>query len=386
MKVSKKDETVNRDILEQFEDQRSRGTQGFGAIFIDDKGSMKLKRATGEVLSVIDLYLTKASTILFHHRSPSSSRNKISQTHPIHITSGDLKSDYYFMHNGVISNSDERKETHEKLGYVYSTDVETPDFHGVMESMYNDTEALGYDVARFIEGQTKHIKSVGSAAFFMLQVSKETAIVEKIFFGRNEGNPLNMAKSAGEIMLSSEGKGEEIKVDTLYSFDPKTEKMKLTKKEMIIPRYTKIEGTYSGARGIGYNTDDDDDFGNYSRSTRSAYPRSESIMYPREDALTEEVDSICDDFEEEATKPLTEFFENLKQIDKQNMFKLDVSEVLKKIAQCMMVAQEECQKAWSATMVDEMDRELKDRIDEEADAKDILEKEKTIIPDKLSAK
>lgn len=379
MKVSKSKTPVNREILEQFEDQKSRGTQGFGSIFIDKDGKMTVKRATSETLAIIDLYLNNSSSILFHHRSPSSSRNKISQTHPVHISSGSMKNDYYFMHNGVISNSDERKKAHEELGFVYSTDVETTDYYNRKERMFNDTECLGTDIARFIEGQTNHVGSVGSAAFFMVQVDKKTAIVEKIFFGRNSGNPLKLYKRQGEIMMSSEGKGEEVKEDLLYSFDPKTDNMKLSKKSMVIPRFTKAEEKET-KEAVGFETskssfqsfkDDDDDYGGYHGYSKKIYDWEKG-------GLETELDNICEDFEDEAVRSLGEFFEEIKDIGNNQMFKIDVTDKLKEIATYMIGAQEECQKKWSESMTKELDKELEEKLDR-------VERE-AALPEKLNSK
>ncbi len=380
MKISKGKESVSRDILHQFEDQRSRGTQGFGSVFLDNKGKMTLKRATSEVLATVDLSLNNSNSIIFHHRAPSSSRNKISQTHPIEIKNGSLKHDYLFMHNGVISNSDERKKTHEdNLGFVYSTSVIDSDYYNREEEMYNDTESLGIDVARFIEGQTKAIKAVGSAAFFMIQSDKKTGIVQKIFFGRNDRNPLNLAKTRGELMLSSEGKGEEVKEDMLYSFDPKSDNMKLSKKKMVIPGFKPVvtiatstekdkttNGTPYQSRGGPILVDDDHDIG-YKTDTFDSFSR---------DPLEVELEEITEEYEDEASRALSEFFDELKATGHE-MFKVDVTKTLKEIAQYMITGQEEAQKAWSEFMAKEMDDELNGKLEEEVEVK---------VPEKLNSK
>lgn len=225
---------INEEVLLQFEDQSSRGTNGFGSIFLDENGKFSILRATGQIKGILDIKLNPSKAVIFHHRMPSASKNKISQTHPIKVSSGDLKNDYYFVHNGVIRNEEERKKHHEKeLGYKYSTAVEETGWYNKPEIMFNDSEVIAYDIARFIEGQTNKIKTYGSVAFIMLQVNKKTQKTKKVFYGRNSGNPLKLAKSRDYIFLSSEGKGENIKEDMLYSF--KLNDYKITKRKMILP-------------------------------------------------------------------------------------------------------------------------------------------------------
>lgn len=237
-----KDQDVNEDVLLQFEDQSNRGTRGFGSLVIKEDGTFDVWRATGQIKAILDVKLNPTKALIFHHRQPSSSDNKISQTHPIKIASGDLKHDYYFVHNGVIYNDDERKKHHEDdLGYKYSTDHEADGWYGKKETKYNDSEVLGYDIARFIEGQTKEIKTAGSAAFIMAQVDKKKQKITKIFYGRNAANPLKLAKSRGFLFLSSEGKGEAIKEDMLYSFS--LDDFKISKKKMAIPATRPVDST-----------------------------------------------------------------------------------------------------------------------------------------------
>ena len=230
-----KEANVNNDVLLQFEDQSSRGTNGFGSIFFDETGAYDIDRSTGQIKAIIDVKLREAKQLIFHHRQPSSSKNKISQTHPIWIDSGTLKHKYIIVHNGVIYNSDEIREYHEEeLGYNYSTLKDDVGYGGQVEKMYNDSEVLGYEIARFIEGQSKHIQSAGSAAFIIVQVDKKSDKIIKIFFGRNSRNPLNMASNGRtRITLSSEGKGANIKEDMIYSFTPNN--YKISKKKMLIP-------------------------------------------------------------------------------------------------------------------------------------------------------
>lgn len=333
-----KKKDVNEDVLLQFEDQSSRGTNGFGSMFIDDKGKFNIMRATGQIKAILDIKLAPTKMLIFHHRQPSSSKNKISQTHPIKISAGDLKHDYYIVHNGVIHNHEERKKVHnDELGYVYSTEVEGEGWGGKKESMYNDSETLGYDIARFIEGQDNKIETVGSAAFIMAQIDKKSEKVLKVFYGRNNGNPLKLAKSRDFLFLSSEGKGEEIKPDMLYSFSP--DDFKITKKKMAISTYrtvvsndgkdkgdeTKPKGTVKQIGFNSYNYDDDDYYGGYGRTYGRGVADDEWMSFEEEEEL--------DKYFNAAQLELDNLREAIKEATHgEELYLLDTEDIVKNIA------------------------------------------------------
>jgi predicted glutamine amidotransferase len=218
-------ETVNEIALNQFEDQHSRGMQGFGIIKINDDKTIKIDRATEGYKFLYDIHQDPVHGIIVHHRNPTSTENKIKQTHPIIVNNGSLQYKYAVVHNGTISNDDELKEEHEKLGFIYTTEDKKEAL-----AEFNDSESLAIEVARFIEDQTKRIETIGSAAFICLQIDKKTNKATKIFFGRNT-SPLKMAKTRGKLFLSSEGQGSDIESETLYECNL-DEEMKLSKWEM----------------------------------------------------------------------------------------------------------------------------------------------------------
>ena len=216
-KKKTKIEPVNKEVIEQLQDQISRGKEGFGILMINKKNEVEITRATEISKALLDLYMTESSMIMMHHRNPTSSENKISQTHPISVSDGSLKYDYYIIHNGIISNADELRERHEKIGFIYNT-IRTDKYN---REEFNDSESLAIETAIYIEKQTKEISTEGSAAFIAIQVDKKTKKATNIFFGRKD-NPLKLAGRQGEIRLSSEGKGENILEDTLYKFSIKS--------------------------------------------------------------------------------------------------------------------------------------------------------------------
>ena len=224
-----KDVNVNEMVAEQYEDQKLRGQEGYGMLYIDSKGIVHVKRSTGEVKFLIDLALNQSKMIVAHHRSPTSSDNDIKQTHPIVVESGSLKYKYYVVHNGIISNAKTLKTEHEKLGFVYTTEqVYTDD-----TTKFNDSESLAIELAMFIEEQTKEIKTMGSAAFIVVQVEKGNNKVNKVFFGRNS-NPIQIDANGGHVYLASEMlKGNETAANTMYSFSPMEKTLSIKKQEIV---------------------------------------------------------------------------------------------------------------------------------------------------------
>jgi len=203
---------VNDWVLSQFEDQKSRGTEGFGIVTIEDDGKYLIHRSTEGYKFMYDIHENPSYKILMHHRTPTSTRNKMKQTHPITISNKKLKYDYLVVHNGVIRNNDELKKKHEKLGFKYTTETE-----GYGYEKFNDSEAIAIETALFIERKQERINTYGSAAFVALQIDKKTQKVESVHFGRNDGSPLKLAKTRGIMKISSEGPGDDVTPYVLYS-------------------------------------------------------------------------------------------------------------------------------------------------------------------------
>lgn len=249
---------VNDFVINQYQDQISRGKEGFGAVFIKKDGSYIVKRATHDSKILLDLYLNKAKMIIFHHRYPTSSENKLSQTHPMVISNGSLKHNYMVIHNGVIHNDDEMREEHEKLGFTYKTPRLKKNYYNETYE-YNDSEVVAIEIARFIEGQTDIIKSRGSFALIIAQIDKKTDKITNILFTRHN-NPLNLSKTKDKMRLSSEGEGSEIKEDVLYSCSIKS--FKLSKKPLKVDSY-QITKTYSCHHSSDDDKFDEDKAGNF---------------------------------------------------------------------------------------------------------------------------
>jgi len=235
----KNKDNVNQEVVDIFEEQCDRGMKGFGVVGINGHSKPVILRSTEPAKFMFDLHKKGYNMMLVHHRTPTSTPNYLQQTHPILVSHEELKSDFLIVHNGIISNDIELEETHYKLGYGYTT------YYQESESKYkfNDSESLAIEVARFIESKSKEIGTLGSAAFIALEMDKETEKVIQVHFGRNDRNPLNLAATKGRILLSSEGKGSEVKPFMLYSFEPKGD-MKLKKRKMPFKKPAAITNSY----------------------------------------------------------------------------------------------------------------------------------------------
>lgn len=245
---------VNRLVLKQYDKQKHRGQEGFG---LYDYQERNMVRSPGFNRMSKWLKRYPSTNILFHHRMPTSTENVTNACHPF-STKDYFRTNYVLVHNGHITNDLELKREHEKLGIVY-TSVQP-------NGSFNDSEALAWDVALYLEGKQSAIKAEGAIAFVCMAIGKGNKH-DRLFFGRNS-NPLNMRLNDKMLMLSSEGKGNMIDADKLYSYDYVNGK--LTIKDCKIPRW----GTWAGAvnaaktrtRGWYANDYDDDELELVTRS------------------------------------------------------------------------------------------------------------------------
>ena len=225
---------VNKDILNIFEDQYERGTEGFGIVGINKTMKPEIMRSTEGTKFMFDLHKKEWNMMLVHHRFPTSTPNKLAQTHPILVSNPLLPSDFIIVHNGVICNGFTLKPEHEKLGFKYTTEFQQSETY----KRWNDSEVIAIELALLLSKKSEIIQAEGSAALIALEINKENGKVIKVHFTRNNGNPLHLAASRGKIMLSSEGPGDNIKPFTLYSFDPKGD-MKLHSKSILFKEEVK---------------------------------------------------------------------------------------------------------------------------------------------------
>ena len=305
-------------VMERLQDQLERGTEGFGTVIIKADKTYTIYRACEISLANIDLALSNEDIIFHHHRNPTSSENKISQTHPISIKHGSLKHDYLVMHNGVCRNADELKKFHEdNLGFVYSTD-RIRKWYNREEPEYNDSESFAIELARRIEGQTREIQINGTAAFIAIQIDKEKDKVTKIFYGRKD-KELNLAVGTGKIRISSEGEGNLVKENMLYSFELGEYKISKQKLHFAKPKEEEEEEEKEEDK-------DEKPIGSYSRPrivNGFEYNDIPTETYDYNDEVVKQVEEN----EEQAVELVQELFHIIKDDD--TFYKYDISFLIK---------------------------------------------------------
>lgn len=203
-------EKAREAMLEQYENQYSRGTRGFGLIEVTNKG-IRIRKATEPVKALLDIGRSEAPILLFHHRMPTSTDNKLDQAHPMKVSNDELKSDWYISHNGVIQNANELKKKHEEAGYTYDTIVkEKYHYENSTWQKFNDSEAFAIELVRFLEGKIEEVTWTGAAAFVGIRVNKKTQKPTQVVFGRGETNPLQMKETEDNLILASDIAGEDV--------------------------------------------------------------------------------------------------------------------------------------------------------------------------------
>lgn len=242
---------VVNSLLKRFNKQRGRGTQGFGFIAPTAGKVNAVIRSEKEHEITEAMKETDAWEVLFHHRMPTSTANYAEVAHPITVKNKILKHNYYVVHNGVLRNEYQLKSQYEDMGFVYNTVVKTKKIVEVSgreivsedTTEFNDSESFAIDLALFLDGKKYTIDSVGSIAFVCFQTDKKDNI-QRIYFGRNSGNPLVIEDNNDLFFIKSTGSGTSVTEDILWCLDYHT--MDLTKRDVEI-------GEHSTYKGKGYN-------------------------------------------------------------------------------------------------------------------------------------
>lgn len=205
--------------------------------------------------------------VLFHHRFSTSTADVPNACHPF-STKEFFKNNYVGVHNGVISNDNELEKQQLALGINYISRQKNGQF--------NDSEALIYDIARYLEGDVTELTAKGSIAFIIIKRNKDGK-AKTLFFGRNSGNPLKMKRTKHSLTLSSQGEGKDIEANQLYSFDYETQE--LTKRYLYIPYYSRYSSNYNyTSKSPSYDYDgryvsnDGYDYGSYDSSGNYCRP------------------------------------------------------------------------------------------------------------------
>lgn len=246
-----------KQVIKRYNKQKYRGSEGFGFITLDKAHKVKdFLRYQNEKEATTELQKMAYSSILFHHRYPTSTPNIPESAHPIKVQHAELLHDYYVVHNGVITNDDDMRDKHIKLGYKYSTDLYTSyvatngkSYHTA--TTFNDSEALAIELARAFEGLSDKVEARGAIAYIALQVDKTTHKTTALYFGHNDGNPLTVTDTPNGITIASEG-GKDI--------DEGSYRMDLDTND-VVPVNITIPPFYEPKKSIGYTTHAGDSYG-----------------------------------------------------------------------------------------------------------------------------
>lgn len=233
---------VNEAILNQFDKQRARGVEGFGIY----DGQHIVKATTED--KILDWLCKKDSPLLLmHHRYPTSTPNTKATAHP--FTTGNFfgKTQYILVHNGCIDNALERRAEHVGLGIKYQS---------YRNHQFNDSEALLWDFALKMERNTPMDEIHGDIAFICVKTINGK--LSKLYFGRNAYRPLKFYRNKQGIELSSEGKGNEVTTNKLYSYDYQSKR--LTKQAMTFNSWKKWKNNAPYYDSGPYDADYSDDF------------------------------------------------------------------------------------------------------------------------------
>lgn len=200
--------------LEQYDDQKHRGNEGYGFVALKDGKIVRFNRATTETEIFERLNEVKHNNpdaLIFHHRWPTSTPNTEEGAHPLPIQMDDWKHNYYFVHNGVMQVNSLLVEAIEQKGYTFKSKVTELKIARIgdrlvqlpQDSEVNDSEALGWQVAMYLEGKLETVALAGSIAGIMIQEDKETSMC-RVYAFRNYGNPLSVQRLKGTTVIASE--------------------------------------------------------------------------------------------------------------------------------------------------------------------------------------
>lgn len=232
-------EDVTANVISRYYQQRTRGTEGFG-FYLPQIDRLTHNTHENRILEL--LRSSEASEILYHHRMPTSTSNVHNSCHPF-STGRFFKHNYVMAHNGIIYNDFELSEDHSSQGIQYIS--------AQVDGKFNDSEALLYDVALYLEGRQSQLNVKGSVAFVTIENDNRNRPLN-LHFARNESSPLYLEFTPEGLNLASETRLESdatmIMPNYLYTLNYRTKK--LTVKPLKISEYPyaaqSLAQTYDG--------------------------------------------------------------------------------------------------------------------------------------------
>jgi len=260
-------------VLKRFQKQRSRGTEGFGYIAIQNGKIVSVERTKTESEIIWKLKKETTNEIIFHHRNPTSTPNHEDTAHPITIKEDQFHSNYYVIHNGHISNASELRTQHELFGLKYTTDMSTETVITTRsgkkttekKDCFNDSESFAMELALYLENIRHVIDTKGSVAFVCVETDKEDNVL-RIHYGRNDGtSPLVVEENKGLFSIKSTGQGTDIPPNNLYTLDYVTNNIDINK--------VNIGETWKSR--MGYNSNNDEEVKNIYNSNMDYTPNAD---------------------------------------------------------------------------------------------------------------
>lgn len=215
---------VNHKLLMRYDEQKKRGREGFGLY-----DGYRIVRSTKEQKMLKFLKRKGTDFALFHHRLPTSTPNVKQAAHPFSTKDYFGDNQYILIHNGKIRNAERRKAVHEAMGIQYQSVLQ--------DGSFTDSEALLWDFALKMERGTDMDNIYGDIAFICVKTCKGK--VEKLYFGCNYARPLVIQRTKTELLLASEGEGEKVEADMLFTYNYKENR--LTKREMRFYGYDRTQ-------------------------------------------------------------------------------------------------------------------------------------------------
>jgi hypothetical protein len=225
--VRRDNKPAAKQVYKRYKKQKHRGEDGYGFVAIGKRGKVEsVQRFQFEHEAQKALESITAPQVLLHHRYPTSTPNLAEMAHPIDVSHAELQFDYLVVHNGIITNADDLKDKHEKLGYKYTTLLKQS-YKTVGGAVYtvapafNDSEAFAIELARTIDGLQGVAGAEGPIAYIAVQVEKKTDKAMAVYYGTNGKNPLCITEHTDFIALASEG-GKGIEGHICYRLDVET--------------------------------------------------------------------------------------------------------------------------------------------------------------------
>ena len=239
-------------VLKRFDAQRHRGLTSFG-YYLPEQDRMVHNIKETRIKTLLKRTRGENKEVLFHHRYSTSTADVRNACHPF-STKDAYDHEYIGVHNGVIQNSFSLKEEHKKNGIEYVSNQPPTSTNYVR---FNDSEALIYDLAAYFEGKKDKITAYGNNAFIVMRLGQDGK-PSQLFFGHNTGNPLVMKRNKNGIVISSEGDGEALPVNTLHTYDYATDTISVEPMEIPVSfsHYSPQSQTLTAAEKAKYDYDD----------------------------------------------------------------------------------------------------------------------------------